>query len=347
MSKWNRKIWAAILVVGMTASLTACGGSKGENSNASAAGTQNETATVQDESTDSNTDSTGSTTSLVQDNRVLQIPDDNYRTYYELFVYSFYDSDGDGIGDLQGVLEKLDYLNDGDDTTDMDLGINGIWLMPVMPSVTYHKYDTTDYENIDPQYGTLETFQELLTACHDRGIRVILDLGPATKGHALILPKDHFANLYELPEEEAKDVIVLAKKMAAKMTEKLGCDGFNLVQNNGEVAGQTVFHFHMHIIPRIKGDTVKVIAGKDKDKEGKVTSIDAKNHKAIVEGVNMITKHTKPSAQNQNGGIVHQEAPIDISNLMYVHNGKTTRVGFKIEGDKKVRIAKSTGEVID
>ena len=176
MSKWKRKIWAAILVVGMTASLTACGGSKGENSNASAAGTQNETATVQDESADSNTDSTGSTTALVQDNRVLQIPDDNYRTYYELFVYSFYDSDGDGIGDLQGVLEKLDYLNDGDDTTDMDLGINGIWLMPVMPSVTYHKYDTTDYENIDPQYGTLETFQELLTACHDRGIRVILDL---------------------------------------------------------------------------------------------------------------------------------------------------------------------------
>ena len=80
MSKWNRKIWAAILVVGMTASLTACGGSKGENSNASAAGTQNETATVQDESTDSNTDSTGSTTSLVQDNRVLQIPDDTVPT---------------------------------------------------------------------------------------------------------------------------------------------------------------------------------------------------------------------------------------------------------------------------
>ena len=74
MSKWKRKIWAAILVVGMTASLTACGGSKGENSNASAAGTQNETATVQDESADSNTDSTGSTTALVQDNRVLQIP---------------------------------------------------------------------------------------------------------------------------------------------------------------------------------------------------------------------------------------------------------------------------------
>ena len=96
-----------------------------------------------------------------------------------------------------------------------------------------------------------------------------------------------------------------------------------------------------------KGDMVKVIAGKDKDKEGKVIAVDKKDGRVLVEGVNMLTKHTKPSAQNQNGGIVHQEAPIDISNLMYVHNGKTTRVGFKIEGDKKVRIAKSTGEVID
>ena len=96
------------------------------------------------------------------------------------------------------------------------------------------------------------------TLYEDEKFRVILDLGPATKGHALILPKDHFANLYELPEEEAKDVIVLAKKMAAKMTEKLGCDGFNLVQNNGEVAGQTVFHFHMHLIPRYKEDGPKI-----------------------------------------------------------------------------------------
>ena len=99
-----------------------------------------------------------------------------------------------------------------------------------------------------------------------------------------------------------------------------------------------------------KGDTVKVIAGKDKDKEGKViavTSIDAKNHKAIVEGVNMLTKHTKPSAQNQEGGIVRQEGPIDISNVMYVHKGTATRVGIKMDGDKKVRYAKSTGEVID
>ena len=96
-----------------------------------------------------------------------------------------------------------------------------------------------------------------------------------------------------------------------------------------------------------KGDTVKVIAGKDKDKEGKVIAVDAKNNKVIVEGVNMIKKHTKPSAANQSGGIVTKEAAIDASNVMYVHKGKATRVGFKVENDKKVRFAKTTGEVID
>lgn len=96
-----------------------------------------------------------------------------------------------------------------------------------------------------------------------------------------------------------------------------------------------------------KGDTVKVIAGKDKDKEGKVISVDHKNRKVLVENVNMITKHTKPSAANQNGGIVQKEAPIDASNVMYVHKGKATRIGFKMEKDKKVRFAKSTGDIID
>ena len=89
-----------------------------------------------------------------------------------------------------------------------------------------------------------------------------------------------------------------------------------------------------------KGDTVKVIAGKDKDKEGKVIAVDQKNGTVLVEGVNMRTKHAKPSASNQEG-------PIDASNVMYVHKGKATRVGFKLDGDKKVRVAKSTGEVID
>ena len=96
-----------------------------------------------------------------------------------------------------------------------------------------------------------------------------------------------------------------------------------------------------------KGDTVRVIAGKDKDKEGKVLAVNKKDGKVLVEGVNMLTKHTKPSMSNQNGGIVHQEGPIDISNVKYVHNGKTTRIGFKMDGDKKVRVAKSTGDVID
>ena len=96
-----------------------------------------------------------------------------------------------------------------------------------------------------------------------------------------------------------------------------------------------------------KGDTVKVIAGKDKGKEGKVVSVDPKNGKVVVEGVNVVKKHTKPSMANQNGGIITKEAPIDASNVMYVHKGKTTRIGFKMENDKKVRFAKSTGDVID
>ncbi len=96
-----------------------------------------------------------------------------------------------------------------------------------------------------------------------------------------------------------------------------------------------------------KGDTVKVIAGKDKDKEGKVIAVNPKKNTVLVEGVNMITKHTKPSMANQQGGIIHQEGPVDISNVMYVHKGKATRVGFKMDGDKKVRFAKSTGDVID
>ena len=96
-----------------------------------------------------------------------------------------------------------------------------------------------------------------------------------------------------------------------------------------------------------KGDMVKVIAGKDKDKEGKVIAVDKKDGRVLVEGVNMLTKHTKPSMANQNGGIVHQEGYIGASNVMLLHNGKATRVGFKMDGDKKVRFAKATGEVID
>jgi len=95
-------------------------------------------------------------------------PDDNYRTFYEIFVYSFCDSDGNGIGDLQGVISKLDYIQ--------QLGITGIWFMPVHPSQSYHKYDVRDYYDIDPQYGTLEDMEQLLAECDSRGINMILDL---------------------------------------------------------------------------------------------------------------------------------------------------------------------------
>ena len=88
----------------------------------------------------------------------------------------------------------------------------------------------------------------------DDDFNVILDLGPATKGHALILPKEHSANSYEIPEETAGKVMMLAKRLAIKMTDRLGADGFNLVQNNNECAGQTVFHFHFHLIPRYEND---------------------------------------------------------------------------------------------
>lgn len=94
------------------------------------------------------------------------------------------------------------------------------------------------------------------TLYEDDDFRVILDAGPASKGHALILPKEHYKNLYELDDETAAKALVLAKKMITKLTDVLGCDGYNIVQNNGEVAGQTVFHFHIHLIPRYEGDEV-------------------------------------------------------------------------------------------
>ena len=109
------------------------------------------------------------------------------------------------------------------------------------------------------------------TLYEDENFRVILDLGPASKGHALILPKSHAANIYELSDEMAAKAMILAKKMATAMTAALKCDGFNIVQNNGECAGQTVFHFHMHLIPRYKGDQVGItwhpVELSDADKE--------------------------------------------------------------------------------
>lgn len=104
------------------------------------------------------------------------IPQDYCRTYYEVFVRSFADSDRDNIGDIKGLINNLDYLNDGDDSTTEDLGINGIWMMPINSSPSYHKYDVSDYYDIDDEYGTLDDFDELVTECNKRGIWLQMDL---------------------------------------------------------------------------------------------------------------------------------------------------------------------------
>ena len=96
------------------------------------------------------------------------------------------------------------------------------------------------------------------TLYEDADFRVIMDISPASKGHALILPKEHYANLYELPDELAAKVLVLAKNMITKLKDIVGCDGYNVLQNNGVAAGQTVFHFHMHLIPRYENDEVNI-----------------------------------------------------------------------------------------
>ena len=101
---------------------------------------------------------------------------DKYRSYYQVWIGSFHDSDGDGIGDLPGLIEKLDYINDGDPDGGDDLGMDGIWLSPMMPSSTYHKYNVEDYYEIDPEFGTLDDFDKLITECHKRGVVVIIDL---------------------------------------------------------------------------------------------------------------------------------------------------------------------------
>jgi glycosidase len=101
---------------------------------------------------------------------------DNYRTYYEIFVRSFYDSNNDGIGDLKGVLQKFDYINDGNSSSKKSLNVGGIWLMPVMPSPSYHKYDITNYYAIDPQYGTMADFEALAAKCKEKNVSLIMDL---------------------------------------------------------------------------------------------------------------------------------------------------------------------------
>ncbi|MBD5510813.1 MAG: hypothetical protein HDR08_06130 [Lachnospiraceae bacterium] len=130
----------------------------------------------------------------------VQVIDDNYRTWYEIFVYSFCDSDGDKIGDLQGVISKLDYI--------ADMGFNGIWLMPIMPSNTYHKYDVKDYMGIDAAYGTMEDFDELVAECDKRGIKLIIDLvmNHTSSSHPwFVAACDYLKGLGEGEEPSAED----------------------------------------------------------------------------------------------------------------------------------------------
>ncbi|WP_051226492.1 alpha-amylase family glycosyl hydrolase [Butyrivibrio sp. MC2013] len=136
----------------------------------------------------------------------LNVIDDKYRTCYEVFVYSFYDSDGDGIGDLNGLTEKLDYINDGNDKTDDDLGCNEIWLMPISPSPTYHKYDVTDYKDIDSAYGSIEDFDRFIDEAHKRGINVIIDfvMNHSSSEHPWF--KEAASYLRMLPEGEEPDL---------------------------------------------------------------------------------------------------------------------------------------------
>ena len=155
-----KRILAFVLVAGMLLSLTACTQTPEEGQ------TQpTETAAATEETQPSARRTEAALAQIAQ----LGTPtDDNYRVWYEVFLYAYCDSDGDGIGDINGLISRLDYLQ--------ELGITGIWLMPIHPSTSYHKYNVTDYYAIDPDYGTMEDFEELLAQCERRGIRIIMDL---------------------------------------------------------------------------------------------------------------------------------------------------------------------------
>lgn len=157
----------------------------------------NDTASSNNSSSTEQTEETTTAGGMVAEDgyayvQELNIVDDNYRNYYEIFVYSFYDSDGNGVGDLNGVTQKLDYIE--------DMGFNGIWLMPIMPSTTYHKYDVKDYYGVDPQYGTIEDFKKLADECEKRDIKLIIDfvINHSSSQHEWF--KEATKYLKELPE---------------------------------------------------------------------------------------------------------------------------------------------------
>lgn len=200
--KMKKKILAGILAGMLIISSTGCGQSAGETAD-TVESTEN-TENTENTETESPAETAAELMAKVN-GKESNVIDDNYRTWYEVFVYSFYDSDGDGVGDLKGLTENLDYINDGDDSTDSDLGCNGIWLMPIMPSTTYHKYDVTDYCDIDEEYGSLEDFKVFMEECHNRGIHVIIDLvmNHSSSKHEWFLSAADY--LKGLPEGEEPD----------------------------------------------------------------------------------------------------------------------------------------------
>lgn len=169
----NKRLCSLILAASLLSAAFLTGCNKSEDNSKpypspSASGT---VSTASGEQTDSNIPKDGGFTTIE-----YQSSKDKYRTFYEIFPYSFYDSNGDGKGDLNGIISKLDYLNDGDPKTTDDLGVDGVWLMPIMESPSYHKYNVIDYKKVDETYGTNEDFKKLLDEAHKRGINVIIDL---------------------------------------------------------------------------------------------------------------------------------------------------------------------------
>ena len=160
-----KKILALLLALLMTASvLTACGSSDKKTDGTESSGAS---------------DNSGGDKAAVADpvdSLTAERSTDKYRSFYQVWIGAFNDSNGDKIGDIPGIIEKLDYINDGDPNAGDDLGADGIWLSPMMPSSTYHKYNVENYFDIDPEFGTLDDFDKLIKECHDRGVNVIIDL---------------------------------------------------------------------------------------------------------------------------------------------------------------------------
>ncbi|MBE5890318.1 MAG: alpha-amylase [Lachnospiraceae bacterium] len=212
--KYVQAAVALILTAAMTIGVTACGGKD--------AGSEQATESA----TEATQSLSAKATAWMQNETDVIAEDDNYRTYYEIFVYSFCDSDGDGVGDLNGVRSKLDYIQ--------DMGFTGIWLMPIMESPTYHKYDSTDYMSVDDEYGTLDDFKALVEECHERNIKVIIDLAMNHSSSEHPWFKEAYAYIQSLGENEEPDAEVcpyvdyynFTKNFESGYTEVSGTDWY-------------------------------------------------------------------------------------------------------------------------